>query len=589
MSFQTPITIQEAIENIATENYLLPAIQREFEWNTDRIEWLFDSLMRDYPISSFLFWNVEGSNISGYRFYKFLREYRERYQIHNENANVDGKGNFTAILDGQQRLTALYIGLKGSYAYKERYKKWADNENCLPTRHLYLNIQNTLNEKEEQDGRIYEFTFLKDSETELKDLYKGKWFRVGKIWDLRDFSIFLEYINDNQLNGAANTKILARLQELVFTKPLINFFLQKEQDFHKALNIFIRINSGGVPLDFSDLIMSIAISNWEKRDARKEIHSLVDRIRATGFYIEKDLIFRTYLYLFSADIQFKVTNFTAENAHNFERDWYGIRDAIERTFDLIDSFGFNDYTLVSKNAVIPIVYYLYHRGIYKDFKTGINYREDRDIIARWLHVVTLKQIFGGNSNTVLSQIRRAFTENVTSDVKIVPDISLFPTEQINSHLRRDTTVNDEFIEELLDTQKDDKYAFSILALLNPQLDYRNKDFHKDHLHPISLFEPENIETLNLSEKDKALFLASEWNDSIVNLQMLDSNENKSKQDKQLACWIKQEAKKPNAKSRDQILDRCIIPGQVSLEFKDFAEFARSRKQLLKEKLAALLK
>ena len=588
MSFQTPITIHEAIENIASEKYLLPAIQREFEWNTDRIEWLFDSLMRDYPISSFLFWNVEDSNISGYRFYKFLRVYRERYKIHNENANVEGKGNFTAILDGQQRLTALYIGLKGSYAYKERYKKWADNENCLPTRHLYLNIQNKLNEDEEQDGRVYEFTFLKDSETELKDLYKGKWFRVGKIWDLPNIAAFNKYINENKLNDFS-MEILASLQEVVFTKRLINYFFEKEQDFHKALNIFIRINSGGVPLDFSDLIMSIAISNWGTKDARKEIHSLVDRIRATGFSIEKDLIFRTYLYLFSADIQFKVTNFTAENAHNFERDWDGIRDAIERTFDLIDSFGFNDYTLSSKNAVIPIVYYLYHREIDKDFKTGINYREDRDIIAKWLHVVTLKQIFGRDSNTVLSQIRRAFTEDVTSDVKIAPNISLFPTEEINSHLRRDTTVNDEFIEELLDTQKDDKYAFSILALLNPQLYYRNKDFHKDHLHPISLFELGNIETLNLSEEDKALFLAPEWNNSIVNLQMLDSNENKSKQDKQLAWWIENEAKKPNAKSRDQILDRCIIPRQVSLAFEDFAEFARSRKQLLKEKLAALLK
>lgn len=588
MSFQTPITIHEAIENIASEKYLLPAIQREFEWDTDRIEWLFDSLMRDYPISSFLFWNVEGSNISGYRFYKFLRVYRERYNIHNENANVEGKGNFTAILDGQQRLTALYIGLKGSYAYKERYKKWADNENCLPTRHLYLNIQNKLNEDDEQDGRVYEFAFLKDSETELKDLYKGKWFRVGKIWDLPNIATFNKYINENKLNDFS-MEILARLQEIVFIKRLINYFFEKEQDLQKALNIFIRINSGGVPLDFSDLIMSIAISNWRTKDARKEIHSLVDRIRATGFSIEKDLIFRTYLYLFSADIQFKVTNFTAENAHNFERDWDGIRDAIERTFDLIDSIGFNDYTLSSKNAVIPIVYYLYHREIDKDFKTGINYREDRDIIAKWLHVVTLKQIFGRDSNTVLSQIRRAFTEDVTSDVKIASDISLFPTKQINSHLRRDTTVNDEFIEELLDTQKDDKYAFSILALLNPQLDYRNKDFHKDHLHPISLFELGNVETLNLSEEDKVLFLAPEWNNSIVNLQMLDSNENKSKQDKQLACWVENEVRKPNAKSRDQILDRCIIPRQVSLAFEDFAEFARSRKQLLKEKLAVLLK
>jgi uncharacterized protein with ParB-like and HNH nuclease domain len=59
MSFQTPITIAEALDNIENQRYLLPAIQREFEWPHYKIEWLFDSLMRGYPISSFLFWNVE--------------------------------------------------------------------------------------------------------------------------------------------------------------------------------------------------------------------------------------------------------------------------------------------------------------------------------------------------------------------------------------------------------------------------------------------------------------------------------------------------------------------------------------------------
>ena len=60
MSFQTPITIKEAIENIESNKYLLPAIQREFVWKHSKIEWLFDSIMRNYPISSFLFWEVSG-------------------------------------------------------------------------------------------------------------------------------------------------------------------------------------------------------------------------------------------------------------------------------------------------------------------------------------------------------------------------------------------------------------------------------------------------------------------------------------------------------------------------------------------------
>jgi uncharacterized protein with ParB-like and HNH nuclease domain len=111
MSFQAPITIADALRNIEQRHYLLPAIQREFVWPAEKIEWLFDSLMRGYPISSFLFWKVDDMSKSGYRFYEFLREYRQRFKIHNEEVPVAGIRNFTAVLDGQQRLTSLYIGL----------------------------------------------------------------------------------------------------------------------------------------------------------------------------------------------------------------------------------------------------------------------------------------------------------------------------------------------------------------------------------------------------------------------------------------------------------------------------------------------
>ena len=582
MSFQTPITIAEALDNIENQRYLLPAIQREFEWPHHKIEWLFDSLMRGYPISSFLFWNVEKLSSAGYRFYKFLRVFRERYRIHNEDASVEGIGNFTAVLDGQQRLTSLNIGLRGSYAYKEHRLGWKDDERSVPTRHHYLNITRLLEDQE--DDRQFEFSFLKDAETKKADIHNGEWFRVGKILDLKNYGDFDDYLTAQNLNKFARN-ILAKLQQVVFSDRIINFFLEKEQDLHKALNIFIRVNSGGKPLDFSDLIMSIAIANWENKDARAEIHGLADKIQQVGFSISKDFIFKTYLYLYSSDIRFKVTNFSTENAHNFEEDWDEIRDAILATFELIRSFGYNDFTLTSKNAVIPIIYYLYHRDVYRTFGTAVTFKKDREILAKWLHVMTLKRVFGGQSDGTLAQIRKAFTQDVTSDPKIPANLELFPVKEIAQQIKRDLSVGEEFIQELLGTQKDDRYAFGILALLNPQLDYRNNDFHLDHLHPISAFTKKAASTLKLAPEDEEVFLSREWNNSIVNLQMLDSNENMSKKAKNLEDWVAVETAR---KERGAFLDRCMIPLKSSLALRDFPAFAKERDALLAKKLSELL-
>jgi len=587
MSFERPITIAEALGQIEQRRYLLPAIQREFIWPASKIEWLFDSLMRGYPVSSFLFWNVEDISRSGYKFYEFLRNYRERFKIHNAEADVTGISNFVAVLDGQQRLTSLNIGLRGSFAWKEYKAHWNDNENNIPTRRLYLNITDELEDQE--DDRVYQFQFLKDADTGQTDIYDDgtvKWFRVSKINDLRNFSDFSRYIGTKGFDDFAKD-VLAKLQEVVFTKPIINYFLEKEQNLDKALNIFIRINSGGEPLNFSDLIMSIAIANWQEKDARQEIHRLVDGIQAIGFSISKDFIFKTYLYLFSSDIKFKVTNFTKENAHNFERDWYSIRDAIQTAFELIRSFGYDDYTLSSKNAVIPVIYYLYHRGIAADFNTSVHYKADRETIQKWLHVILLKRTLGsGGADGTLAQIRRAFTDNVLSSVKIAPSIQFFPTTAINTEIKRDMSVGEDFIEELLKTQKDDRYAFCILALLYPQLDYRNNDFHKDHLHPISAFKAKDIEGMGLDDESKERFLSSEWNNSIINLQMLDSNENKSKQDMSLEAWIEMETQR---KERVAFLDSHLIPAETDLSFQRFASFAEKRKALLAQKLFEALR
>lgn len=117
--FQSPITIKDAIDNISHNRYLLPAIQRKFTWSSSQVELLFDSIMRNYPINSFMFWKVSDSNIKkNYKFYQFLNSYREFFHENNPDVNTHGLGDFYAVIDGQQRLTSLYIGLRGSYAYK---------------------------------------------------------------------------------------------------------------------------------------------------------------------------------------------------------------------------------------------------------------------------------------------------------------------------------------------------------------------------------------------------------------------------------------------------------------------------------------
>src|SRR5437588_3223759 len=102
--------------------YFLPAIQREFVWSPDQIIQLFDSLMRGYPISTFLFWDLKPENRDRWDVYRFIENFHAN-DTHNEFASTAGVQLLTLVLDGQQRLTSLLIGLKGSYTIKKKYRR----------------------------------------------------------------------------------------------------------------------------------------------------------------------------------------------------------------------------------------------------------------------------------------------------------------------------------------------------------------------------------------------------------------------------------------------------------------------------------
>jgi hypothetical protein len=94
----------------------LPNIQRLFVWNEDQIEKLFDSIMRQYPLPSMMLWKTR----SEIRNRRFIEQFHENFDLKGLYRPPNKKMK-KVVLDGQQRLQSLFIGLKGSIDGREMY------------------------------------------------------------------------------------------------------------------------------------------------------------------------------------------------------------------------------------------------------------------------------------------------------------------------------------------------------------------------------------------------------------------------------------------------------------------------------------
>lgn len=571
--FQSPITIKDAISRINRNDFLLPSFQREYVWTAIQIEMLFDSIMKGYPISSMLFWKVSGNAKSCYRFYSILRYYVEGFHVHNDVFNTNQVNDFWAVLDGQQRLTSIYLGLCGSYAYKKHRVRWQYSESNFPTRHLYLNISRTFSGDE--IDKTYDFVFIDKARSGELILFVDengdKWFKVSKImdlgnpalgYDIDDFADEYELTRDEK-------KMVRLLERRVFNEPLINYYEEDNADPDNAVNIFVRINSGGTKLSFSDILMSIAIASWQTKDARSEINGLVDNINNLGFNLSKDYVLKAFLVLYHKDVRFKLKSFSNDFISNIELNWEKIRDCILALFKLLKSFGFTSKTLTSYNATMPILFYLYHNDIYTRIEKNVGLDGDRKRIKAWLLKAILRKSFGGSSDSAITKSRAVL---LTQDEQLNPKpFSEYPSKEISEALSKGG-ITDEEIEDLLLTQKDNAYAFAILSVLYPDLDYANNNFHLDHMHPASKWDSNDHPW--------------EIHNSILNLQMLDGNENESKNDMDLDVWVKKRL--ATGINPDDFYRTRIIPAEVSLFIGDFNLFVEKRKELLKQKLSTAI-
>ena len=549
---------------IAQGQMYLPEIQRNFVWREEQIENLFDSIIMGYPIGTLLFWKTTKKAISESNLvlYEFIKDYHQRDCAENKKAPeklVTDFDNYYIVLDGQQRLSALYIALQGSIAFKIKKKWWNTNE-AFPKKKLYFNLDSAANQKQDDDGFVKRFWFFSAQDVPTDHV----WFRVCDVLDFDTEYEVLQYITAHNLNEQ-QSKNLLKLYKIYIAngdEAILNFYSIEEADYDDVLNIFVRINSSGTYLSKTDLLFSTIVSGWT--DGREKIEGLIRELNNKGekFNFSKDFILRTCLVLTGAPVNLKIESFKKDTVEVIRNEFDNIKSALIKTVKMLVDLGFCQDNISSYNALIPVAYYMY--------KGGADSEETLNGLRKYLVVSFLKNIYGVASNSALSNTRAALEKikcaAMPFGLELFKDVILVGNRKFS--------MNREEIEGYFWKEKG-WCTFLLLTVLYPEKKLGHIEWHQDHVHPYAGFDTNKLKAAGITDKKTI----GDWQyrrNTLPNLQLLEGKENESKNKTTLIEWC-------NQGNRVAYLD-----DDVSKDIKDFETFYERRKQKMLDELTRIL-
>lgn len=540
------------LNNVEEEGgFWLPNIQRTFVWNEEQICRLYDSILREYPISTLLIWKTR----SEIRRRKFIDNYsttpinglQQYYAPSNDKAKC-------LVLDGQQRLQSLYIGLRGSYNGKELYLDILSGEVAAPDEIKYI------------------FKFIKPDEAEfpfikLKDLVYSQ----EELLTLAENIITGNNVSDSELKNK-----IVRHVSLVYSMfrsddnisyqiidSIENSDKYKEDD---VVEIFIRANSGGTSLSKSDLLFSLLSAAWDTADSRME--DLLTTVNRTGFKITRDFVLKTFLCLLDKKSRYEVSKFREIGVReSIEAQWDNVTNSIKAVLDFVRSRTFIQCykALPSYLGLIPIIYYHY--------KLHVDLNSVADLNA-FIIRTQLTQAFSGTPDNMI--------DNCVNDINNNNDFIVQSLYEVIRSEGKSLSLTDSQILEM-------GYGSKTIHLL---FNYLYKDFNYtpmydanmpqiDHIFPQSLLK--SVKEVNPQTGRDVMKYKEQDRNQLSNCMLLSSDENGAgnKWDIPPSKWF--------ADKDDTYLMKHLIPQDRNLWLIDnYEQFIEARKYLLITKIKALL-
>jgi len=530
----------------------LPNIQRSFVWSENQIERLFDSIMREYPIGTLLIWKTK-NNV---RKRKFIDHYQKETRLSTYFVVLEDRRKKMLVLDGQQRLQSMFIGLMGSYERKELFFDILSGDPALPDdirfKFKFLAPSNI-------PTGYFPFKEVVFSNKQYNQIADDLIARVGEtISESKK-----QRIRDNValIVKVFNTDSTVVYQEIDSTDEEMKY---SEEDI---VEIFIRANSGGTPLGKSDLMFSLLTVSWE--ESNEKLEELIDELNKTGFSFTRDFILKTCLTLLDKGAAYNIEKFRLESTRDeIVQNWEEISDAIKDVKDFVygKTYIRTDRALPSYLALIPLIYFRYH---FKDKWSSA--RDLDDYLLRTL----MAGAFGGSPDNLIDQI----VKNIKANQNFVTT-NIFTVIQNNG---RSINISQETILENYYGSKDSHLLFNYWYKdFNYHPSFENNLPQVDHIFPQSKLK--QIKDINpvSGRRDKLRYLKEE-RDQFANLMLLTQQENGAggKCDTLPEIWF--------ADKSPDYLERHLIPQNPELwKMENYPEFIEERKKLILKKFERLL-
>ena len=239
--------ISELLDGITKKDHVLPEFQREYVWTKDQAKQLMVSLVKEYPVGSLLFWKTD-----------------QPPELKNVDVRPDKLGSLQAILDGQQRLTALYMLMRGEIP---PYYRTVDS--AKDPRDLFFDLTTG-------DFQYYQSSRMKDNPL---------WVRVVDCFvpDKIDAVDIAEQAAKEPKQFAGLVKLcnknLTRLRNSEKDDLPVQY-VPAHAAMEDAIDIFDRVNSQGTKLTDADLALTHVTGKWaharrvmkKKREEMKAVH-----------------------------------------------------------------------------------------------------------------------------------------------------------------------------------------------------------------------------------------------------------------------------------------------------------------------------
>lgn len=352
-------TVQRLVSHIEHRELVLPEFQREFTWDRDQAKLLLDSLMKDYPTGSLLLWKTGNPPAL-----KNMPEFEP-------GSRVD------VLLDGQQRLTVLYLFLKN-----EVPPYYSSIESKRDPRNLYYNLE-TLELKYykklemDNDSRWVKVTNCFDDEREPKvkaitqELFDGdEWADYYDVWD-------------------DNLRRLKDIQKENF--PIM--YVEEGSTLGEALTVFDRVNSQGTPLSDAEIALAHMVSSWQ--DTRREFKTKLDELKQQGF--DFDLTFLTRCMNAVINHRAEFDQLHSLDEETLKNGWKETKRILDYLINVLrgNAYVYSSDDLNTPNVLIPLVAYLARNG--GEFGSASN----RDQLLYWMYAALLTRRYTGSINSTL--------------------------------------------------------------------------------------------------------------------------------------------------------------------------------------------